>query len=315
MTQRIILDVDTGTDDAVALMVAALSPEIDLIGATTVVGNVPVELCTENTLRVFDHIGVDIPVFEGMATPMVRSEFPVPRKPGPSVVHGDYLDIPPSRSKKQTKHAVEWLIETYMASAGDIILVPVGSMTNVAMAVKLEPRILPKIQEIVIMGGGHEVGNTTPSSEANIWRDPEASRVVMNCGRPIRLVTLDATHSALTSLEDCARLRQLGTPAATAAATFVERRIKGYDAAQPMKRPGTTPVHDALAVCAIIDPTVIKTVFVNVDVEVHGELTLGRTVCDMQHRSKKEPNVHVAIDADEAKLNRMLFEILGRTAK
>jgi len=187
-------------------------------------------------------------------------------------------------------------------------------MTNVAMAIAKEPRIVDKIPEIVIMGGGHEIGNVTPSAEANIWRDPEASRVVMNCGCPIRLVTLDATHSALTSLEDCQKLRATGTPAATAAATFIERRIKGYDATQPMRRPGTTPVHDALAVCAIIDPSIIKTVFVNVDVETIGELTLGRTVCDMQQRSGKAPNVHVAIDADEAKLNHMLLDILGRTA-
>ncbi len=313
MTHRIILDVDTGTDDAVALMVAALSPDIELLAATTVVGNCPVHICTENTLRVFDHIGVDIPVYQGMAQPMVRSEFPVPRK-GPSKVHGDYLDIPAAKSVKQPMHAVDWLIHTYLASDGDIILVPVGSMTNVAMAIAKEPRIVDKIPEIVIMGGGHEIGNVTPSAEANIWRDPEASRVVMNCGCPIRLVTLDATHSALTSLEDCQKLRATGTPAATAAATFIERRIKGYDATQPMRRPGTTPVHDALAVCAIIDPSIIKTVFVNVDVETIGELTLGRTVCDMQHRSGKAPNVHVAIDADEAKLNHMLLDILGRTA-
>ncbi len=315
MTKKVILDVDTGTDDAVALMVAALSPDLDLIGATTVNGNVPVTYCTENTLRVFDHIGVQIPVFEGMPTPMIRPDFPIPRAQFPEpVMHGDYLDIPPARSKKQDMHAVNWLIRTYMESDGDITLVPVGPLTNIAMAIKLEPRILPKIPEMVIMGGGHEVGNSSASSEFNIWVDPEAAKVVLNCGRPMRLVTLDATHSALTSQEDCQRLRATGAPAATAAATFIERRITGYDATQPMKRLGTTPVHDALAVCAIIDPSVIKTVFVNVDVEIHGELTLGRTVCDMQHRSGKEPHVHVAVDADEAKLNRMLLDILGRRA-
>jgi inosine-uridine nucleoside N-ribohydrolase len=118
----------------------------------------------------------------------------------------------------------------------------------------------------------------------------------------------------LVSLEDCAKLRELGTPASVAAAIFVEQRIKGYDASQPMNQLGAAPVHDALAVCAIIDPTVIDTVFVHVDVETHGELTVGRTVCDTHHRSGKEPNVHVALDADEPKFVRMLMDILGRTA-
>ncbi len=313
MVQKVILDVDTGTDDAVALMVAALSPELELIAATTVNGNVPVTFCTENTLRVFDHIGVSIPVYEGMPTPMVRPDFPLPRASrGPSKVHGDYLDIPPAKSKKQEMHAVNYLIKTFMESDGDIILAPVGPLSNVAMAMKLEPRILPKIKELVIMGGGHEVGNCTPSAEFNIWADPEAARVVMNCGRPIRLVPLDATHNCLTSLEDCEKLRATGTPAATAAATFIGRRIQGYDATQPMKRLGTTPVHDALAVAAIIEPSLLKTVFVNVDLELHGELTVGRTVCDTHFRSKKEPNVHVALDADEVKFNQMLLKILGR---
>jgi inosine-uridine nucleoside N-ribohydrolase len=311
---RVILDVDTGTDDAIALMVAALSPDIELIGATTVNGNRPVDQCTENTLRVFDHIGVDLPVFQGLAQPMVRPNFPVPRKPGPSKVHGEYLDIPPAKSKKQAMHAVDWLIQTYLESDGDIILVPVGPLSNIGTAISMEPRILEKIPEIVIMGGGHEVGNSTPSSEFNIWADPESARVVMNCGRPIRMVPLDATHKALVSLEDCAKLRELGTPAAVAAATFVERRIQGYDAYQPMKLLGAAPVHDALAVCAIIDPTVIDTVFVHVDVETHGELTVGRTVCDTHHRSGKEPNVHVALDADEPKFVQMLMDILGRTS-
>jgi inosine-uridine nucleoside N-ribohydrolase len=313
MVHRIILDVDTGTDDAVALMVAALSPDIELIGATTVRGNCPVDICTENTLRVFDHIGVNIPVYQGMATPLVRPDFPTPRT-GSSPIHGDYLDIPPAQSKKQPLHAVDWLIQTLLASNGDITLVPVGPLTNIAMAIRREPRILPKIKELVIMGGGHEVGNVTPSAEFNVWADPEAARVVLNCGRPIRLVPLDATHRALVSLDDCQKLRGLGTPAGEATAIFTERRIHAYDKTQPMRRLGAAPVHDALAVCAIIDPSVIDTVFVNVDVETAGELTVGRTVCDTHHRSRRAPNVHVALDADEPKFVRMLMDILGRTA-
>ena len=312
MAQKLILDVDTGTDDAVALMVAALSPDLELVGATTVNGNTLVHNCTENTLRVFDHIGKSaIPVFEGMSLPLSRPDI---ARQGPSKIHGDLLDIPASRSKKQDRHAVDWLIDTYMQSDGDIILVPVGPLTNIAAAMRQEPRILEKIPEIVIMGGAHGQGNSTASAEFNIWVDPEAARIVVNCGRPIRMVPLDATHRALVSQEDCARLRELGTPAAEAAATFTEKRIQGYSlTAQPMHRLGAAPVHDALAVCAIIDPSIITTEFIYVDVETKGELTDGRTVCDFRRRSTHEPNVHFALDADEPKFVRMLMDILGRT--
>lgn len=313
MPQKVILDVDTGTDDAVALMTAALSPDLELVGATTVNGNTLVQNCTENTLRVFDYIGKsEIPVFQGMHLPLVRQniEQAIPA----TGIHGDFLDLPPSRTKKQEQHAVDWLIETYMHSDGDIILVPVGPLTNIAAAIRKEPRILEKIPELVIMGGAHEHGNSTPSAEFNIWCDPEAARIVVNCGRPIRMIPLDATHRALVSREDCTRLREIGTPAAIATAICTERRIAGYDRSQPMHRLGAAPVHDALAVCAIIDPSVVTTQLINVDVETSGLLTDGRTVCDFRHRSKGAPNVHFATDADEPKFVRMLMEILGRTA-
>jgi inosine-uridine nucleoside N-ribohydrolase len=318
MSQKIIIDTDPGTDDAVALMTAVLSPELELIGVTTVNGNVAVDLCTENALRVFDAIQIPIPVFEGCAYPLYATTVP-DRRPGmpyrgknANKIHGDYLDLPPSTSKKQAQHAVDWLIDTLKASDGDIILVPIGPLTNIGMAILKEPRIIPKIQELVIMGGGHEIGNRSPTAEFNIWADPEAARIVINCGRPIRLVTLDSTHRAMVSLQDCQELKKLGTGAAQAAARFTERRIAGYTDIAPMGRRDAAPVHDALAVCAILDPSVIKTVFVNVDVETRGELTDGMTVCDTHFVTGKAPNVHVALDADESKFVRMLMEILGR---
>ena len=129
------------------------------------------------------------------------------------------------------------------------------------------------------------------------------------------MIPLDATHRALVSTEDAQRLRDLGTPAGEAAARFVLKRIDGYDATQQMPhRAGAAPVHDALAVCAIIDPSVVTTEFIPVDVEVNAELSVGRTVCDFRFRGGKPANVHFAVDADEPKFVRMLMEILGRTA-
>jgi inosine-uridine nucleoside N-ribohydrolase len=313
VTRKIILDVDTGTDDAVALMVAALSPDIELVGVTTVNGNTQVEHCTENTLRVFDWIGsTKIPVHQGMTRPIARTQMEQ-RNPAKRI-HGDLLDLPPATSRAGSGHAIDWLIGTLLGSNGDITLVPVGPLTNIAMAIQKEPRILEAIPEIVIMGGGHDHGNSTASAEFNIWMDPEAARIVVNCGRPIRMVPLDATHRALVSKDDCVRLRALGTPAGEAAARFVEKRIEGYDATQPMHRAGAAPVHDALAVCAVIDPSVITTHFIPVDVETDAELSVGRTVCDFRFRSGKPANVHFAMDADEPRFVRMLMEILGRTA-
>jgi inosine-uridine nucleoside N-ribohydrolase len=315
MTQKLILDVDTGTDDAVALMLAALHPDLDLVGATTVNGNVPVGYCTENSLRTFDWIGVDVPVYEGVDRPIARDDFPIPRPDiqSSSAVHGGYLDVPPATSKAQATGAVEFLIETYRAATEPIILVPVGPLSNIATAMAAEPRLRDWIPELVIMGGAHHHGNVTPRAEFNIWADPEAARSVINSGiAKITLVPLDATHNALVSLDDCARLRALETPAGEAAARFTERRIHGYDTTQPMARPHAAPVHDALAVAAIVDPAVISTRHLHVDVETQGELTVGETVVDTNFRSRKDPNVHVALDADEPRFVNLLLETFAR---
>jgi inosine-uridine nucleoside N-ribohydrolase len=312
---KVILDVDTGTDDAVALMTAALSPDLELVGATTVNGNTTIDNTTENTLRVFDWIGLpDMPVHRGMAQPLARTQMEQRNPAGR--IHGALLDLPPaSNAKVQSGHAVDWLIDTYLASDGDIVLCPVGPLTNVATAIQKAPEILEKIPRIVIMGGAHDHGNATASAEFNIWLDPEAARIVVNCGRPIRMLPLDATHQALVSKDDAQRLGELGTPAGEAAARFVLRRIDGYDATQPMPhRAGAAPVHDALAVCSIIDPSIVTMHHIPVDVEVYAELSVGRTVCDFRFRSGKPANVDFAMDADEPKFVAMLLDILGRTA-
>src|ERR1044071_1378233 len=207
MPTKMILDVDTGTDDAVALMTAALSPDLELVGATSVNGNTSIEYTTENTLRVFDFIGMpEVPVYRGMDRPLVRTDV---KRGMAARIHGDMLDLPEvSRGATLREgHAVDWLIETYLASDGDIVLCPVGPLTNIAMAIQREPKIVEKIPEIVIMGGAHDHGNITASAEFNIWLDPEAARIVVNCGARIRMVPLDATHRALVSTDDAARLR------------------------------------------------------------------------------------------------------------
>jgi inosine-uridine nucleoside N-ribohydrolase len=313
--KKLILDVDTGTDDAVALMLAALHPDLELIAATTVNGNNRVADCTDNTLRVFDLLGVATPVFEGAASPIVRDDFPIPREilHRDGSVHGRELPIPAPRSLKQSQRAVEFLVETYMAATEPIALLPVGPLTNIALAIKLEPRIVERIPETIIMGGGHAVGNTTPSAEFNFWVDPEAARVVFAAGlQNVVVMPLDATHRALVSRDDCRRMRELGTPAGDAAAAFIERRIASYDQFQPMDIVASAPVHDALCVAYLVDPTVVTGKRAHVDIETNGERTVGRSVIDTTNNFKREPNAFVAFDADAPRFVSLLLETFAR---
>ncbi|MCC6904979.1 MAG: nucleoside hydrolase [Anaerolineae bacterium] len=306
MPQKVILDVDTGTDDAVALMCAALHPDLELVAATTVNGNVPVRNCTENTLRVFDYLGLSVPVYEGLSKPFVRPDFPTPRSQA-DPWHGEYLDLPAATTNKQDQSAIDFLVEYYMGPDGpSTTLVPVGPLSNIAMAIRMEPRLVERIPEMVIMGGAHLRGNVTPSAEFNIWTDPEGARVVFQSGIPMRVATYDATWAARTDQAQNDLLRAVGTPAATAAATFCDRRIR-YNQFHE------TAVNDALAVLAIVDPALLVTKHVYADVETFGELTLGRTVFDTHGRSGKTPNCHVALDADRDRFNAMLRETLSYT--
>jgi inosine-uridine nucleoside N-ribohydrolase len=317
MPRKLILDVDTGTDDAVAIMLAALHPDLDLIGVTTVNGNVEVRYCTDNSLRTLDFIGrSDIPVFEGVARPLVRSDFPIPRAIKKSTgVHGLSLDIPDPTSTKQSKSAVEFLIETYRAATDEITLVPTGPLTNIAAALALDPKFVERVPEVVIMGGAHHHGNVTPAAEFNIWADADAAASVLAAGfRKLVMVPLDATHEALVSIEACDDMEALGTPASIAASRFIGRRIRAYDANQPMAERNAAPVHDAVCVAYLADPTVITTDHRHVAVETQGVLTIGRTVVDTNFRGEHSPNCHFAFHADRQKFVAMLLEIFARTA-
>ena len=302
MTHRVILDLDTGIDDAIALILAQLSEEIQVLGVTTVSGNCPVSAGVENTLRVLDALGFPVPVFRGMAHPVVR---PYYRSDDPK--DDDFLDLPAARSQPRPEHAVDWLISTLLASDEPITLVCLAPLTNVADAIRRAPTILSKIQELVIMGGGHAVSNMTPSSEFNIWVDAEAAKLVMACGRPIRLVTLDATHQACITRSDVDRVEKIGSQAGR----LLAHLLRSYIAAYALPDQGGAPMHDPLALCAVLKPQLLGTQFVHVDVETRGELTYGRTVCDLDNLSKLAPNVSVALSADGPNFVQTMMQIVG----
>ncbi len=321
MKKKVILDVDTGTDDAIAIMMAALSPELELLGVCSVGGNRALSYTTENTLRVLEYINCPVTAYRGCEWPMVAS-LPKWRRPmlpftseheEAKNVHSDYLDMPAATRKVGDKHAVTWLVDTIMASDGDITLIPVGPQTNIGMALRMEPRIAEKLEQIVFMGGAHAVGNTTPTSEFNIWMDPEAAKIVADSGAKITVVPVNATHAAYVTLEECDEIEALGTPAAIKAAEMIRQRIYGYMEWQPLDVPNAAPVHDPLAVCAVLNPQVLKDVrHVFFDVDFSGGASDGQTIFDVCERYKHEQkNAYVALDADRELFVRMLKETLA----
>ena len=297
MPTKVILDVDTGTDDAVALMTAALSPDLELVGATTVNGNTTVDYTRRTRFASSTGSGCRRSrSIRGLDRPMAR---PQVSRGMAERIHGDMLDLPAVShgATLQPGHAVDWLIETYLASDGDIVLCPVGPLTNIADGDRKEPRILETIPEIVIMGGAHDDGNLTASAEFNIWLDPEAARMVVNCGRPIRMVPLDATHRALVSTEDAARLqgpRHAGRRGGRQVRPAADRRLRRDAADEAIatrwRAPSTTPWRSARSSTR----SILTTEFIPVDVEVQSELSAGRTVCDFRFRERTSPRTSIS---------------------
>jgi inosine-uridine nucleoside N-ribohydrolase len=247
----------------------------------------------------------------GWHGPLVRPDFPIPRATSDLAgkIHGRTLSVPPSSRRKADAGAVEFLIETYRNATDEITLVPVAPLTNIATALTLYPKLVERVPEIVIMGGGHEIGNVTPSAEFNIWGDPEAASIVFAAKfSKVTLVPLDATHRALVSYDDCEKLRALGTPAGTAAADFIGHRIQVHDEIQRMAVAGTTPVHDAVCVGYLVDPAIVTTRRLHVAVETSGTLTMGRTVIDTHFRGGQDPQCDVAFDADAQRFMALLLE-------
>ncbi|MEV4314125.1 nucleoside hydrolase [Actinocrispum sp. NPDC049592] len=310
--RKVILDVDTGTDDAVAIMFAALHPSVELIGVTTVNGNVPLANTTDNTLRVLDHIGSSVPVYPGLAHPIARRGFPGQLHFRPDTkhdMHGQALPLPEPRSSAQDTDAVSFIVSTLRAATAPVTLVAVGPLSNIATAVSVDPSIVDAVDELVIMGGAHSYGNVTPSAEFNIWTDPEAAFMVFSAGfAKVTLVTLDATHQALVTRADCEAFAALGTPAGEAASALISRRINAYTANHGAAITDTAPVHDAVCTVYLVRPDIITTRELHVTVETTGRLTVGRTVIDTRPNANGKPNAHVAFTADPGVLVSQLKE-------
>ena len=296
MKRKMILDCDTGHDDAIALMVAAKHPDIELLGVTVVAGNQTLPKTLKNTLNVCDHLGLDVPVYGGMSLPLVREQYVAEDVHGESGLDGPVFG--PCSKKAEEKHAVLYLIDTLMASDGDITLVPVGPLTNIAMAIRLEPKIVDKVQEIVLMGGAVNLGNSTPAAEFNIYADPEAAQIVFSSGIKITMMGLDLTNTALANRAIIERMNAIGNKAGKLFSDIMSFTLKS----QAVNGLEAGPVHDVTAVTYLVAPELYTTkdMFVEVDTNNYGP-SYGRTLCDFNDRYHKKPNVTVglAIKLDE----------------
>jgi inosine-uridine nucleoside N-ribohydrolase len=299
LPERILIDCDPGHDDAIALLLALASPELELLGVTTVAGNQTLEKTTANAIRVLDFVGRDdVTVAAGADRPLVRDPFVA------TYVHGetglDGPDLPPPQREPLALDAVDFVAERVTGAT----LVAVGPLTNVALLLARHPEARP--DRIVLMGGSIGLGNVTPAAEFNIWADPEAAARVFASGLDLTMVGLDVTHEALLRDADAERLRASGRTGQMVAELYdffhrFHRDTYGF---------GGAPIHDAVAVAHVLRPELMETKRCRVAIECGSELTRGRTVVDLWGRTGEEPNAHVAVGIDGRAFVQLLLERL-----
>ncbi len=309
-TQRIIIDTDPGQDDAIAILLAFASPEIEVLGITTVAGNVPLALTTKNALKCCELAGrPDVGVYAGAEAPLSRPLVTAEYVHGASGLDGP--DLPEPAMTPRAGHAVDFIVDTLRREpAGTVTLCTLGPLTNIALAFEGAPDIVPRVKRIVAMGGGaFEGGNTTPVAEFNILVDPHAAQAVFHAGVPVTLMPLDVTHKCLTKASRIQKYHDLGTPVGKATAALLEfferfdERKYGCDGG---------PLHDPTVIAWLLAPEMFAGRDVNLEVETRSELTMGQTVTDWWHVTDRPRNVHFVRDIDDDAFFDLLFERISR---
>jgi purine nucleosidase len=311
MTKRkIIIDCDPGQDDAVMLLLALACPDdFDILGITTVAGNVPLNLTQRNARIICELAGVtDVPVFAGCDKPIRRELITAEYVHGKTGIDG--IEIYEPAMPLQDQHAVDFIIETLLAGEDDsVTLVPIGPLTNIGQAITRQPEILVKVREIVLMGGAmREGGNTSPCAEFNILVDPDAAQIVMHCGRPVTIVPLDVTHQALVTRQRLELMRGLNSPIGIAIVGMMEffnrfdSEKYGFQGA---------PLHDPCTIAYLLKPELFKGKMCNVEVETESELTVGQTAVDFWGVTDRSSNVNWLYEVDADGFFALLIERLG----
>jgi pyrimidine-specific ribonucleoside hydrolase len=302
----VILDCDPGHDDAIALLLVLGSPELRLLGVTTVSGNQTLEKTTANAIRVLDHVGrAEIPVAAGAPRPLIRERHTAAEVHGESGLDGPTLP-PPSRAPEPA-HAIDWIAAAVADCDEPVTLIATGPLTNVALLLARYPQLEAQLERIVLMGGAIGEGNTTPAAEFNIWVDPEAADRVFQSGIDLTMVGLDVTHQALMTPAHTERL------AATGKAGKLVADLFDFYARFHAQRYGWTgaPVHDAVAVGHLIDGTLLTTAHCGVVIDTGPAPSRGRTYVDLRHAMGWTPNCHVAHGVDSDGFLELLIERIG----
>ena len=326
--RKIILDVDTGTDDAIAIMAAVQSTNIDLVAICSVHGNTSVINTTENSLRAVFAAGGDVPVYPGAREPLVKNLYPKravkvkePVLSGTSEIDGasvamnpDLLPLPKTLQKAENEKAALFYLHYLREAKDKVTLVATGTLTNLALALTMDPGIVRNIEEIVIMGGGIQKTNITAAAEANFFKDPEASEIVLRCGAPITICTLDATHSCSLDAKQEEKIRSVGTTAAIFTANDIHVRRESYNKFQPLERRDTAPIHDALCIAYLIDPSVVITaVDASCAVDCSEGISDGRLQMDRRYYHEKN-NVKLILKADSDIFCGILVDVFSGRA-
>jgi len=298
MSRKIILDCDPGHDDAIAILLAHGNPEVELLAITTVAGNQTLPKVTNNALRICTVAGIrDVPVAAGCEFPLVRDQITAAEIHGASGLDGP--ELPAATVTLDPRHAVDLIVELVMShEPGQITLVPVGPLTNIAMAMRREPRIVERVSEVVLMGGAYTRGNRTAAAEFNIYADPEAAAAVFAGAWRVTMIGLDLTHQAGATPDVLERLTAIDTPLSKIVVDWLGFFGSTYSSVSGMVAP---PVHDPCAVARVIDASVMEVEDALVVVETHGRLTYGMTVTNFRDGYNDEHNTLVATKLDVAK--------------
>ena len=305
MGTKIVLDTDPGHDDAIAILLALASPELELLGLTTVAGNQTLDKTTANALKILEYVErTDVPVSVGASRPLVREQWAAEFVHGRSGLDGP--DLPDPQTEPVPGGAVDFLAEQLEAHEG-VVLVPVGPLTNIALLLAKYDGIEERIARIVLMGGAIAEGNVTPAAEFNIWADPEAAHRVLTSGVDVTMIGLDVTHKALLFPDVVERLRGSGRVGKLVAELYDfyhahHVRMYGWEG---------SPVHDALAVAHVVRDDLVRTEWRHVQVDIGPEPGRGRTYVDLWKRTENEPNAHVGVDVDGSAFIEWLSERLG----
>ncbi|MEM6386321.1 MAG: nucleoside hydrolase [Pseudomonadota bacterium] len=308
--RKIIIDTDPGQDDAVAILLALASPELDVVGITAVAGNVPLELTQKNARIVCELAGrTDIPVYAGADKPLSRALVTAEHVHGKTGLDGPSLPDP--QMTLQDGHAVDFIIDTLRReAAGSVTLVPIGPLTNIAVALDRAPDIAERIAEIVLMGGAYfEVGNITPAAEFNIYVDPEAAATVFRSQVPLTIMPLDVTHKALTTRARVDAFRALGNETGRMVAAwtdFFERFDKEKYGSEG------APLHDPCTIAYLLSPELFSGRKINVEIETNSDLTRGMTVADWWRVTDRQANAMFFGDIDGGGFYKLLTERLAR---